>query len=75
MLQAPLQEVIPMLYFTDREKDILAEIIKGKLNKEIAYDYGISINTVKKYVKRIYKKAQVNSRIECALFFLRKERA
>jgi DNA-binding NarL/FixJ family response regulator len=75
MFEAKLKEVYPILYFTDREKDILAEIIKGKLNKEIAHEQGISINTVKKYVKRIYKKAQVNNRIECALFFLRKERA
>jgi DNA-binding NarL/FixJ family response regulator len=75
MIEAKLKEVIPIIYFTEREKEIIAEILKGKLNKEIAHEHGISINTVKKYVKRIYKKAAVNNRIECALFFLRKERA
>lgn len=73
MFEAKLNEVYPILYLTEREKDILTEILKGKLNKEIAYNHGISIHTVKKYVKLIYKKAAVSNRVECVLFFLKEQ--
>jgi len=46
-----------------REREILALLMRGKKNKEIAKDLFISENTVKVHVYNIYKKLGVNSRL------------
>jgi len=46
------------------EKAVLAHIAQGRQYKEIAYEMDISINTVREYIRRIYKKLQVNSRFD-----------
>ncbi len=45
-----------------RELMILAALSMGSLYKEIAQQLNISVNTVKKHLKRIYRKLQVRSR-------------
>lgn len=45
-----------------QEKKILSSLANGSLYKEIAAEYQISINTVKKHIKNIYRKLQVNRR-------------
>ena len=62
-------------FFTEREKDIIHELLKGKLNKEIAGTLGITIHTVKKHTKNIYRKANVRNRIEAVHYILYAERA
>ncbi|PHX73678.1 MAG: hypothetical protein CK547_07140 [Chitinophagaceae bacterium] len=47
-----------------REAEILTELVNGLLYKEIAVELGISQETVRKHVYTIYKKLQVNNRIE-----------
>ncbi len=47
---------------SDSERTVLAHISHGKMYKEIAHEMDISINTVREFVRRIYKKLQVNSR-------------
>lgn len=49
---------------TEREKEIINQIIKGLTNKEIAYNLDISDKTVKNHIYNIYKKTEVQSRIE-----------
>ncbi|WP_027381324.1 response regulator [Chryseobacterium daeguense] len=49
---------------TDREKEILELLSQGLLYKEIADKKFISIDTVKKHVGNIYKKLQVNNKVE-----------
>ena len=49
---------------TLREHEILTFIIAGKLNKQIAYDLGMSENTVKTHRARIMRKMSVNSLAE-----------
>jgi len=47
-----------------REVDILFGLASGFLYKEMAEDYGISIDTVKKHCKNIYKKLEARNRTE-----------
>ncbi len=47
-----------------QESRILSSLTRGRLYKEIASDYSISINTVKKHCKNIYRKLEVHSRAQ-----------
>lgn len=47
-----------------RENEILGSLVKGRLYKEIAVDFSISPETVRKHVYNIYRKLHVNNRIE-----------
>ena len=47
-----------------REKQIVEGIIDGLSYKLIADKYQISIDTVRKYIKSVYKKLQINSKAE-----------
>lgn len=47
-----------------REFEILQELFRGKLNKEIACALYISEDTVKKHLKNIYRKLNVRNRLE-----------
>ena len=49
---------------TEREKDVLAELLSGKSNKEIAEALFISESTVKTHVRSIFSKYDVSSRAE-----------
>lgn len=50
--------------FTNREKDILSSLCKGNSYKMIADELGISFETVRTYIKKIYDKLQVHSATE-----------
>ncbi|PRY24902.1 LuxR family transcriptional regulator/LuxR family quorum-sensing system transcriptional regulator CciR [Aliiruegeria haliotis] len=52
---------------TDREKEVLAWIAKGKSNSVIADILGISIHTVDTHVRRIFRKLGVNDRTTAAV--------
>lgn len=47
-----------------REQEILAWLAKGFLIKEIADKLGISFDTVRSHIRRIYEKLQVHSRAQ-----------
>lgn len=49
---------------TDREKDIAHGIVDGLSYKLIADRHAISIDTVRKHIRKIYKKLQINSKGE-----------
>jgi FixJ family two-component response regulator len=46
---------------TPREREVLAEVVRGRLNKQIAYDFGISEVTVKLHRSNAMRKMQVAS--------------
>lgn len=46
---------------TPREKGVLLRVIAGKLNKQIAYDLGITERTVKAHRGRVMQKTKVSS--------------
>ena len=55
-----------------REAEVLALVGKGYINKEIADRLGISLETVRSYLKNTYEKLHVRSRTEAAMKFLKK---
>jgi len=52
-----------------REEQVLALVAKGDLNKEIAAELGLTLETVRGYLKSIYDKLHVRSRTEAAMKF------
>ena len=54
-------------HFTERELEILKEVITGKNNTQIANDMCLSIHTIKFYVSSILAKLSVTTRLEAAL--------
>lgn len=46
---------------TKREKEILQSLVNGNSYKMIGEELGISINTVRQYIRTIYEKLQVHS--------------
>ncbi len=53
---------------TRRETEILATIVAGLSNKEIAHRFQLSEDTVKHHLTNIFDKVGVSSRLELALF-------
>ena len=53
-----------------QETKIITSLSTGSLYKEIASDHQISINTVKKHLKSIYRKLHVNKRTQAIEMYL-----
>ena len=49
---------------TPREQEILAQIVEGKTNQEIAQELFLELSTVKWHINRAYKKLGVRSRVQ-----------
>ncbi len=49
---------------SERENEIIQLIATGKMEKEVASELFLSINTVKNHISNIYQKLHVNSRVE-----------
>jgi DNA-binding NarL/FixJ family response regulator len=49
---------------TRREHEVLAELRRGRTNKEIAARFGVSITTVNKQVQQVLKKLHVRTRAQ-----------
>ena len=52
----------PAAALTRRERDVMALLVRGLTNKGIAREMVISENTVKRYLKSIFAKLDVDSR-------------
>lgn len=63
-------EATPHL-LTAREKDVIALIIKGLNNSEMAHELCISESTVSNHLQNIFSKLKVNSRTQAAIVALR----
>jgi DNA-binding CsgD family transcriptional regulator len=53
--------------FTPREKQMIALLLEGKSNKQMALALGTSVRTVEFHLSKIYSKLGVSSRTEAAL--------
>ena len=52
----------PRNNLSSQEQKVLVSLAAGNLYKEIAIELNISINTVKKHLKNIYRKLEVSNR-------------
>ena len=55
---------------TKRETEILSQLAKGSLYKEIADQMNISLDTVRTHLQHVYNKLQVHSRTEAVVKYL-----
>lgn len=55
---------------TPREGQILERLAQGMVPKEVAYNLGISYETVRDYLKAVYAKLHVRSRTEAVIKYL-----
>lgn len=67
------RETSPLDALTDRERDVLELIARGKSNKGIASALGLSLGTVKGYVSAVLAKLGVNDRTQAALLAVKLE--
>lgn len=58
-------------HLTDREREVLNQLVNGKAYKMIASDLKLSYDTVHSHIKNIYKKLHVNSVGEAVSFAIR----
>jgi DNA-binding NarL/FixJ family response regulator len=52
----------PLDALTAREREILEQLAKGQLYKEISADLGLSYSTVRTHIEHIYQKLRVNTK-------------
>jgi len=70
--QSVIEAVSKKPHFTNklskRESEVLAEMTKGKTNKEIAESLFVSEKTIKTHVSHIFNKLQVTDRTQAAIY-------
>ncbi len=57
---------------TKTERKILQAIVAGKANKEIAFDFNVSENTIKTHVKNVFEKLSVSDRTSAATLAIKR---
>lgn len=60
-----------MAELTEREREVLAEIARGRSNREIARTLAVAEKTVKTHVSSLFTKLGVQDRTQAALFAVR----
>lgn len=58
---------IELVELTPREQDVLCLMAKGMRNEQIAADLSLTNQTVKNYVRAIFRKLKVETRVEAVL--------
>ena len=56
---------------SDREHEVLVDLARGLVCKQIAANRGISLHTVRTYIRRIYEKLQVGTIAEAVATAIR----
>lgn len=70
--RAPSTRASPNSDLSARERDVLDLIVRGKSNKEIASDLGITESTVKCHVSVILMRLNVNDRTQAVVTALQR---
>lgn len=55
------------IQFSEREQQVIQQLIQGRSNKQIALALGVSVRAVESHLSKIYSKLGVSSRTEAAL--------
>jgi DNA-binding NarL/FixJ family response regulator len=63
----PPPEAIAPSRLSPVEQEVLRQLARGLLYKEVAEELGISVSTVRTHVWHIYRKLQVHNRTEAIL--------
>lgn len=58
---------------TEREYEVLQQVVMGKTNTEIAHELFISVHTAKAHVCSILQKMGVNDRVQAAVKAVREQ--
>jgi DNA-binding NarL/FixJ family response regulator len=66
--RAPAREPSPASRLTRRELQVIAAVVEGGSNKDIAKAFGLSEQTVKNHLSNIFDKLGVSNRLELALY-------
>jgi DNA-binding NarL/FixJ family response regulator len=66
----PVRSSAHMPKLTPREEDVLKQLAKGALYKEIEENLGISAGTLRSYITNVYEKLHVHSRTEAVVKYL-----
>ena len=56
---------------TDKERRLLAEVARGRTDKQAAAALGLTFKTARNYLDRIFAKLDVHTRTEAALIYMR----
>ena len=56
-----------------RETEVVGLVLQGKSNKQIAQDLNLSEGTVRNYLSTVFSKLGVESRVEAALHWMRRQ--
>lgn len=67
---AQQKPILPLPSLAPREQQILELLAKGRVPKEAAAELSLSYETVRDYLKHIYKKLHVRTRTEAVLRYL-----
>jgi DNA-binding NarL/FixJ family response regulator len=65
---AQLQAATPASRLTRRELQVIAAVVEGRGNKDIAEALGLSEQTVKNHLSNIFDKLGISNRLELALY-------
>ncbi len=55
---------IAQFAISEREAGIIRAVVEGQSNKEIAYNFKLSMNTVRNHIRSVFIKASVSSRVQ-----------
>ena len=61
----------PLNVLAARERQVLAEVARGKTDKEVAVALDLTTKTARNYLDRIFTKLKVHTRTEAALLYTR----
>jgi DNA-binding NarL/FixJ family response regulator len=56
-----------------RERDVLVRLCRGRSYKQVADDLGVSIDTVRSHIRRLYRSLKVHSVTEAVSMALREK--
>ncbi len=59
----------PMEQLSPRERSLLEALSKGRTNRELAQEFGITINTVKFHLSNLFEKLAVRNRTQAIAFY------